>query len=34
VLLDRQATSTRKRNAAYSTREWLRVLRRADAFWG
>jgi Ser/Thr protein kinase RdoA (MazF antagonist) len=34
VMLDRQATSTRKRNAAYSTREWLRVLRRADAFWG
>jgi Ser/Thr protein kinase RdoA (MazF antagonist) len=32
-MLDQRATSTRKLSATYSAREWIRVLRRADAFW-
>jgi hypothetical protein len=33
-LLDPRATSRVQLQAAYSAREWMRVLRRADAFWG
>jgi Ser/Thr protein kinase RdoA (MazF antagonist) len=33
-LLDRRVTSKVQLRAAYSAREWMRVLRRADAFWG
>jgi Ser/Thr protein kinase RdoA (MazF antagonist) len=32
-MLDQRATSRRRLRAAYSAREWIRVLRRADAFW-
>ena len=32
-LLDQGATSRRRLRAAYSAREWIRVLRRADAVW-
>jgi hypothetical protein len=33
-LLDPRATNTVRLRAVYSAREWIRVLRRADAFWG
>jgi hypothetical protein len=33
VVLDARATAAARANASYSAREWLRVLRRADAFW-
>jgi hypothetical protein len=32
-MLDQRATSRRRLRAAYSARHWMRVLRRADAFW-
>jgi hypothetical protein len=32
-MLDQRATSSRRLRAAYCAREWIRVLRRADAFW-
>ena len=33
VLLDARLPSATRASAAYSAREWVRVLRRADAFW-
>jgi hypothetical protein len=33
VLLDPRLPSASRASAAYSAREWVRVLRRADAFW-
>jgi Ser/Thr protein kinase RdoA (MazF antagonist) len=33
VVLNRQLTTARRARGAYAAREWLRVLRRADAFW-
>jgi hypothetical protein len=33
VVLDKQTTSARRATATYAAREWVRVLRRADAFW-
>lgn len=33
VVLDGETTGARRASAAYSAREWLRVLRRADACW-
>ena len=33
VLLDARVTGRRRAIAAYSAREWIRVLRRADALW-
>jgi hypothetical protein len=33
VLLDEQQPGVIRAGAAYSAREWVRVLRRADAFW-
>ncbi|HEX2249168.1 MAG TPA: aminoglycoside phosphotransferase family protein [Gemmatimonadales bacterium] len=32
-MLDQRATSRRRLRAAYSARQWMRVLRRADAVW-
>jgi hypothetical protein len=32
-MLEQRVTSRQRLRAAYSAREWLRVLRRADAFW-
>jgi hypothetical protein len=33
VLLDSRVPSVTRAAAAYAAREWVRVLRRADAFW-